>query len=122
MPWNEYSVEAQNAAEKLIRLSPSVRVVTVCDMNGKIVFSARSRKAKILLSKKESMISLQLAARAWKVRKKLERKLGACKYVLAEYGHVKRITMPAGKNHLLYITTAGSYDHNKVVRKVRSFR
>jgi len=115
-------MEVQSAAKKLIRLSPSVRVVTVCDMNGKVVFSTRSRKAKMLLSKKESMISLQLAARAWKIRKKLERKLGACKYVLAEYGNVKRITMPAGRNHLLYITTTGSFDHNKVVRKVRSFR
>ena len=115
-------MEVQKAAEKLIRMSPSVRVVTVCDMNGKIVFSARSRKARILLSKKESIMSLQSAARSWKVRRKLERKLGACKYVLAEYGNVKRITMPAGRNHLLYITTAGSYDHNKVVRKVRSFR
>jgi len=115
-------MEAQRATEKLIRLSPSVRVVTVCDMNGKIVFSARSRKTKMLLSKKESIISLQLAARAWKIRKKLERKLGACKYVLAEYGNVKRITMPAGRNHLLYVTTSGSFDHNKVIRKVRSFR
>jgi len=115
-------VQVQRAVEKLIRLSPSVRVVTVCDMNGKIVFSARSRKAKMLLSKKESMISLQLAVRAWKIRKKLERKLGACKYVLAEYGNIKRITMPAGRNHILYITTSGSFDHNKVIRKVRSFR
>jgi len=115
-------VEVQRATQKLIRLSPSVRVVTVCDMNGKIVFSARSRKAKMLLSKKESMISLQLAARAWKIRKKLERKLGACKYVLAEYGNIKRITMPAGRNHILYVTTSGSFDHNKVIRKVRSFR
>ena len=115
-------MEVQSAAEKLIRLSPSVRVVTVCDMNGKIVFSARSKRAKILLSKKESMISLQSAARSWKMRRQLERKLGVCKYALAEYGNVKRITMPAGRNHLLYITTSGSYDHNKVVRKVRSFR
>ena len=119
---DERFVEAQKAAERLIRLSPSVRVVTVCDMNGKIIFSTRSKKTKILLSKRESMLSLQSAARSWKVRKQLERKLGACKYVLAEYGNVKRITMPAGRNHLLYITTAGSYDHNKVVRKVRSFR
>src|SRR5574342_692094 len=115
-------MEVQKAAEKLIGLSPSVRVVTVCDMNGKILFSARSKKAKILLSKRESMISLQSAARSWKIRKQLERKLGACKYVLAEYGNVKRITMPAGRNHLLYITTAGSYDHNRIIRKVRSFR
>lgn len=115
-------MEVQRAAEKLIGLSPSIRVVTVCDMDGKLVFSARSKKAKILLSKKESIMSLQLAARAWKVRRKLERKLGPCKYALAEYGNVKRITMPAGRNHLLYITATSAYDHNKIIRKARTFR
>jgi hypothetical protein len=115
-------MEVQSAAEKLIRLSPSIRVVSVCDMNGKLLFSARSKRAKILLSKKESMMSLQSAARAWKLRRQLERKLGVCKYVMAEYGNVKRITMLAGRNHLLYITTTRAFDHNKVIRKVRSFR
>jgi len=115
-------MEIQRAAEKLISLSPSVRIVSVLDMNGKLLFSARSKRAKILLSKKESMMSLQSSARAWKVRRQLARKLGSCKYVMAEYGSVKRITMPAGRNHLLYITTTASFDHNKIVRKVRSFR
>lgn len=115
-------MEVQQAAEKLILLSPSVRVVTVCDMNGKVVYSARSKKVKNLLSKQESVLSLQSAARSWKVRKKLERKLGPCKYVVAEYANVKRITMPAGRNHLLYITAASSLDHKKIVNKVRTFR
>jgi hypothetical protein len=91
-------------------------------MNGKPVYSARSKRVKSLLSKQESKASLQLAARAWKTRKKLQRKLGACKYVVAEYGRVKRITMPAGKNHLLYVTTTAAFDHNKLIRRVRAFR
>lgn len=115
-------MEIQSAAEKLISLSPSIRVVTVCDMNGKLVFSARGKRVKNVLSKKESVMSLQSAARSWKVRKQLSKKLGACKYVLAEYAKIKRITMPAGSNHLLYITTTAAYDHSKVVRKVRSFK
>ncbi len=115
-------MEVQQAAEKLINLSPSVRVVTICDMNGKVLFSARSRRVKLLLSKQESKMSLQSAARAWKVRKKLERKLGPCKYVVAEYGNVKRLTMPAGRNHLLFITTTSAFDHKKVVNRVRTFR
>ena len=115
-------MEVQTAVAKLIHLSPSVRVATVCDMNGKLVFSARSRRVKNLLSKNESMISLQSAARSWKIRKKLERKLGACKYVLAEYRNVKRITMPAGRNHLFFISVTASYDHNKIIRKVRTLR
>jgi hypothetical protein len=115
-------MEVQQAAEKLMSLSPSVRVVTICDLNGKVLFTERSRRVKLLLSKQESRMSLQSAARAWKVRKKLERKLGACKYVVAEYGNVKRITMPAGRNHLFFITTTSAYDHKKVVNKVRTFR
>jgi hypothetical protein len=115
-------MEVQQAAERLMSLSPSVRVVTICDLNGKVLFTERSRRVKLLLSKQESKMSLQSAARAWKVRKKLERKLGACKYVVAEYGNVKRITMPAGRNHLFFITTTSAYDHKKVVNKVRTFR
>ncbi len=115
-------MEVQQAAERLMNLSPSVRVVTICDLNGKVLFTARSRRVKLLLSKQESKMSLQSAARAWKVRKKLERKLGACKYVIAEYGNVKRITMPAGRNHLFFITTTSAFDHKKVVNKIRTFR
>ena len=115
-------MEVQVAAEKLLKLSPSIRVVTVCDMNGKVVYSARSKKVRNVLSKNESRTSLKSAANAWKVRKNLARKLGMCKYVVAEYPAVKRITMPAGRNHLLYVTTTASYDHNKLIRKARSLR
>ncbi len=115
-------MEVQVAAERLLKLSPSVRVVTVCDMNGNVVYSARSKKVRNILSKSESKASLKSAARAWKMRKALARKLGLCKYVVAEYSAVKRITMPAGRNHLLYVTTTASFDHNKLIRKARSFR
>jgi len=115
-------MEIQAAAEKILKVSPSVRVVSVCDLKGKLVFSARSKKVNILVSKKQSLASLKAAAFDWKQRKKLLRSLGACKYVVAEYDKVKRIVIPAGRNHLLYVTTSASLDHNKVIRKVRSFR
>lgn len=115
-------MEIQNAAEKLLKLSPSVRVVTVSDLNGKLVFSAHSKKVHVLLPKKQSLASLKAAARDWKQRKKLARTLGTCKYVVAEYDKVKRIVMPAGRNHILYVTTTSAFDHNKIIRKVRSFK
>jgi len=115
-------MQIQQVAVKLLKLSPSVRVVTICDNNGNVVYSAHSKRVRNILTKRESINSLKLAARAWKVRKSFERKLGQCKYVVAEYGKVKRITMPAGKNHLLYITTTVAYDHNKVIRTARTFR
>ena len=115
-------MEIQQVAEKVLKISPSVRVVTLIDLKGKLVFSEHSKKVHILVSKKQSMGSLKAAAKAWSQRKKLVRTLGPCKYIVAEYGKVKRIIMPAGKNHILYVTTTASFDHNKVVRKVRSFR
>ena len=115
-------MEIEQAVEKILKVSPSVRVVTVCDLKGKLVFSERSKKVKILVSKKQSLASLKAAASDWRQRKKLLRSLGPCKYVVAEYDKVKRIVIPAGRNHILYITTTASFDHNKVVRKVRSFR
>ena len=115
-------MEIQSAAEKLLKLSPSIRVVSICDLQGKLVFSTRSKRVKILVSKNQSLASLKAAARDWKQRKKLLRTLGSCKYVVAEYDTVKRLIMPAGKNHILYVTTSAAFDHNKVIRKVRSFR
>ena len=115
-------MEIQQAAEKLLKLSPSVRIVSICDLNGKLIFSARSKKVKILLSRNQSLASLKAAAKDWKQRKKLSRTLGMCKYVVAEYDKVKRIVIPAGRNHLLYVTTTSSFDHNKVVKKVGTFK
>ena len=115
-------MEIQTAVEKILKISPSVRVVSVCDLNGKLIFSERSKKVHILVSKKQSLSSLKAAANDWKQRKKLAKTLGACKYVVAEYDKVKRIVIPAGKNHILYVTTSATFDHNKVIRKVRSFK
>jgi hypothetical protein len=112
-------MEIQAAVEKILKISPSVRVVSVCDLNGKLIFSERSKKVHILVSKKQSLASLKAAA---KQRKKLAKTLGACKYVVAEYDNVKRIVIGAGKNHIMYVTTSASFDHNKVIRKVRSFK
>ena len=115
-------MEIQDAVEKILKISPSVRVVSVCDLNGKLVFSERSKKVHILVSKQQSLASLKAAAHDWKNRRKLGKTLGSPKYVVAEYGKVKRIVIPAGRNHFMYVTTTAAFDHNKIIRKVRTFR
>ena len=115
-------MEIHTAAEKILKISPSVRVVSLIDLKGKLVFSEHSKKVRILVSRNQSLASLKAAAKDWRQRTKLAKTLGSCKYVVAEYGKVKRLIMPAGKNHILYVTTTASLDHNKVVRKVRSFK
>ena len=115
-------MEVEAAIKKVLALSPSVRVVTICDMSGKLVFSGRRKTVKNALSPAESKASLKASARNMKGRKALARKLGKCKYTLAEYEKVKRLVMPAGKAHLFFITCSPGYDHMKIVRKVRTLR
>jgi len=76
-------------ANKILKLSPSIRYVTVASLNGKILISAHKKTVKTTLSKSESRSSLQMAARGWKQRKALAKKLGRCKYVVAEYDRSK---------------------------------
>ena len=117
-----YAMEVKSAVNRLLEMSPSIRVVTICTMNGGVVYTAHAKRVKNVLSASESRASLRNAAKAWKGRKSLARKLGSCKYVVAEYAKIKRITMPAGRDNLLFVSTTAAYDHNKVIRRVRSFR
>ena len=115
-------VEVQDAVRKILRMSDKVRVVTICDMKGELIYSARSPSVKNALTPKESKESLQRSARNMKERKALARKLGKCKYTLAEYELVKRLVMPAGDKHLFYITCMSDYDHRKIIKKIESFK
>ena len=115
-------MEVKSAVERVLKLSPSVRVATICDMKGKLVFTARRKAVKNLLSPTESKDSLRISAKNMAGRRKLVRKLGKCRYTLAEYDKIKRLVMPAGKNHIIFVTCSPSYDHMKIVRKVRTFR
>ena len=58
------------------------------------------------------------AIKAWKTRGELAPKLGKGKYVLAEYEKLKRITMPLGDGHILYITTEVEADDRGIIDRV----
>jgi predicted secreted acid phosphatase len=109
-------------AAKILKSSKSIRYVTIASLNGKVLISAHRKTVKTALSKAESRQSLMMAARSWKQRKTLAKKIGRCKYVIAEYDRVKRITLPAGKNHLIYITTDPKANVTSMINKVRKFR
>ena len=61
---------------------------------------------------------LKMAVRGWKTRSELAPKIGKGKYVLVEYEKIKRITLPLGDNHLLYLTTEVGADHNKIINGI----
>jgi hypothetical protein len=104
----------------IMNIDSKIRLVTICDINGKVMFSDHRQGVKNLLSPEESKESLELAINSWKIRSKLAPKIGKGKYVLAEYEKIKRITMPFGDNHLLYITTEPEADHSHIINRIRS--
>lgn len=109
----------QRLYNRVMKVDQKIRFATICNMNGKIMYSGHRKGVKNLLNRKESRMSLQQAVKIWKVRNKLARKIGRCKYVLAEYGRIKRITIPAGKKHLLYVTAGVTANHTKIIQRIR---
>ncbi|HZD82691.1 MAG TPA: hypothetical protein VE076_07435 [Nitrososphaeraceae archaeon] len=104
--------------EEIMNSDPNIRLVTICDLNGKIMYSDHRQGVKNLLTPEESKKSLELAVNAWKTRSTLAPKIGKGKYVLAEYEQLKRITMPLGDNHLIYVTTEVRSDHSSLINRI----
>ncbi|MGH9999308.1 MAG: hypothetical protein ACRD90_05560 [Nitrosopumilaceae archaeon] len=112
----------QSLHRKIMNMSPAIRFATICDTNGRVKYSGHRKGVKNLLTPSESRNSLRLAVMAWKIRSKLSRKIGKGKYVLAEYAKIKRITMPLGNKHLLYLTTSRGADHAKILNRIVRLR
>src|ERR687890_1972399 len=110
----------QKLQTDIMNIDPKIRLVTICDTNGKVMFSDHRQGVKNLLSTEESKQSLELAVNSWKTRSKLAPKIGKGKYVLAEYEKIKRITMPFGDNHLLYVTTEPEANHSNLINRIRN--
>jgi hypothetical protein len=103
----------------IINIDPKIRLVTICDTDGNIMYSRHRQGVKNLLTSEESKKSLELAMTSWKARSELWHKIGKGKYVLAEYEKIKRITMPFGDSLLLYVTTEVEADHSKILGRIR---
>jgi len=108
--------------EKALKISPDIRFATVCNMLGEVKFSEHRSNAKNLLTQRESLKSLESAARAWSLRNEFASKIGKGESVIAEYGKIKRIVIPLDKDHLLYMTTTKNADHNKIVKKATKLK
>ena len=115
-------MDYQSLHRKIMNMSPAIRFATICDTSGRVKYSGHRKGVKNLLTSSESRKSLKLAVNAWKIRSKLSRKIGKGKYVLAEYARIKRITMPLGNKHLLYLTTSTRADHAKIINRIVRLR
>jgi hypothetical protein len=105
--------------DNIMNSDSKIRLVTICDLNGKIMYSDHRQGVKNLLTPEESKKSLELAVNSWKTRTQLAPKIGRGKYVLAEYEKIKRITMPLGDDRILYVTTEPESDHANLINRIQ---
>jgi len=97
------SIDYGSLHQQIIDLDPSIRLVTLCTIDGQIMHSDHREGVRNLLTPEESKKSLELAINAWKIRSELAPKIGRGKYVLAEYERIKRIIMPLATINTLFI-------------------
>ncbi len=108
----------QKLYQDIMSSDGNIRMVTVCDTDGKIMYSDHRPGVTNLLTPDESRKSLEMAVNAWKSRSQLTAKIGKGKYVLAEYEKIKRITMPLGDKHLVYVTTEPQANHANIISEI----
>ena len=108
--------------EKALKISPDIRFATVCNMFGEVKYSEHRSNAKNLLTQRESLKSLESAARAWSIRNEFSSKIGKGEFVIAQYGKIARIVVPLDKDHLLYMTATKNADHIKIAKKATKLK
>ncbi len=101
--------------DKIMDIDSQIRFATIANKDGKIEHTGHREGVTNVLTSDESKKSLQRAIDSWSARNDLSDKIGEGKYVLAEYGKIKRITIPMGKEHLVYLTTDVKADHTKII-------
>ena len=73
-------IDYKKMYEDIININPRIRLVTICDSNGRVMYSEHREGVKNLLTPEESKESLELALNSWKRRTKLASKIGKGKY------------------------------------------
>jgi len=101
--------------DKIMDIDSQIRFATIANKDGKIEHTGHREGVTNVLTSDESKKSLQRAIDSWSARNDLSDKIGEGKYVMAEYGKIKRITIPMGKEHLIYLTTDVKADHTKII-------
>ena len=99
-------------------MDPKVRFVTILDKAGTILFGCQREGIQNFLSEDDQIKSIKHVIDAWPSRNHSSSEIGEGKYVMTEYGKVKRFTFPIEDNHILYITTEPEVDHYSFVNDV----
>ena len=115
-------MDPKTLVDNLLHANSSIRFAVISDMNGNIVASDNRSGVTNILSEDETEKSLKRAVNSWKSRNETVDKTGEGKYVLAVYENLKRVTMPIGKDHLVYLTFDADGNNRDVIQSVLNLK
>jgi hypothetical protein len=111
-------MKCETLVDKILDASHHIRFAAIFDMSGSIIASKERKGVTRMLSPDETGKWASVAVNAWKNREYLYPMIGEGQYVLAVYKNLKRITMPVGKNHLIYVTFDNDGGQEDIIRAV----
>lgn len=111
-------MKCETLVENIMDANHHIRFAAVFDMSGNLRASKERPGITKMLSPDETKKWASMAINAWKNREQLYPLIGEGQYVLAVYKNLKRITMPVGKNHLVYVTFSNDGGQEDVIRSV----
>ena len=97
-------MKCSELVDKILDANHHIRFAAIFDMAGNIRASGERKGVERLLSDDDTKKWAGMAVNAWKNRSQLFSKLGEGEYALVVYKNLKRITMPVGKDHIIYVT------------------
>ncbi len=113
-------MKCETLVDKLLDSDHHVRFAAIFDMSGNIKASKERKGIVRMVSSDKTKEWASVAVNAWKSREQLYPMIGQGQYVLAVYKNLKRITMPVGENHLIYITFDNDGGQEDIIRAVQN--
>ncbi len=97
--------------EKLLNMimeaNKYVRFAAICDHDANVLWSSKREGTQKILNSEETKSLLKRAVDNWQVREGLSPKIGKGQYAIVGYEKIKRITIPLGNHHLMFLSVEG---------------
>lgn len=113
-------MKCETLVDKILDSDHHVRFAAIFDMSGNVKASKERKGIVRMVSSDKTKEWASLAVNAWKKREQLYPLIGEGQYVLAVYKNLKRITMPVGKDHLIYVTFDNDGGQDDIIRAVQN--
>jgi len=111
-------MEYEQILQNIIQSDQTIRFAAICDEYGQVKGKISRKGLKLILNETDTGIMVREAAGSWHYRSELSNKLGKCKFALAVYDEIMRLTLQLDQAHFLLLTL-DNVEESKVVNKIQ---